>query len=617
MKRCWFRVVSALVFFPFLHGPLLAQANRSPDRPPAKAASGLDLNGIWDLVPNAAAGQTADSHVRLLVFQLKNTLQFYNVEGLPLSKPGAQILTATQPLPASLPGSMMGMFRWANPKWRMQWWKVTIDLEDANHFRVLGVNRYERKQTRQVRELPCDLNSPQHMDGSEAFYRGNAYVLLNDMTTATCWFHVAAIEGHPIAQARYADSLLHGSGVAKNVDEARAWATKSAQQHNPYGEIELAQVNSTVQATNLVQAIQGGIQLYQANQWYRLYRLHDPEDAFRGDSTAPLEPAVPTVEKDNDYRFDLSGEFRVHLPAPRPATFAVVARQRQTDFQLIVVEPNTLYPPGESMFNAHYIGGRITGDLMDAPAHKGDGYRGFAWSKAELKIVNLNELELPGGLKLARTRGFAGANRRCDALQDRYLDPGRALGFAGVDFTLKNFGNTACWLYIAGIQGRPEAALALGLFYRLGIGVKKDDVQSFIWVRRAADADINEAEELLAEYYEQGIGTKKSLELAQVRRKQIKTRLDILKMQAAQDAQDQQENDKQAQSLIGLIGLLGIPMNPFKEDLIQEKMAEGKSRERATRLVELESQNDWFAQFIGDMISGRGYQPPPMPPEHK
>jgi len=151
----------------------------------------------------------------------------------------------------------------------------------------------------------------------------------------------------------------------------------------------------------------------------------------------------------------------------------------------------------------------------------------------------------------------------------------------------------------------------------MGMGVKKDDVQSFIWVRRAADADIDEADELLAQYYEQGIGTKKDPELAQLRRAEIKRRLEILRLQAEKDAREERQNEKEAQSMIGLIGMLGIPLNPFKEDLIQAKMAEGKSREQATRLVELDSENDWFGQFLGDMISGRGYQPPPMPPEQK
>jgi len=262
-------------------------------------------------------------------------------------------------------------------------------------------------------------------------------------------------------------------------------------------------------------------------------------------------------------------------------------------------------------------GGRITGDLMDAPARKGDGYRGFAWTKGEIQIANPNQLILPGNVKLTCTRGGGAANRPCDAVKDRYLDPGRALSFAAVDYTLKNYGNAACWMYIAGIQGRPEAALALGLFFRMGMGVKKDDVQSFIWVRRAADADIDEADELLAQYYEQGIGTKKDPELAQLRRAEIKRRLEILRLQAEKDAREERQNEKEAQSMIGLIGMLGIPLNPFKEDLIQAKMAEGKSREQATRLVELDSENDWFGQFLGDMISGRGYQPPPMPPEQK
>jgi hypothetical protein len=246
MKPCWFRVSASLVFFSFgLCGWLCAQTNPPVNRPPAKTVGAVDLNGIWDLVPNTAAGQKPGDHIRMLVFQLKNSIQFYDLEGLPFSKPGSQVLTATEPLPSSLPGAIKGLFRWSNPKGRMQWWYVTIDLDDASHLRVLGINRYAQKETREVREMPCNLQNPQHMDGAEAFYRGNAHVLMNDSVAAACWFHVGAIEGHPIAQARYADSLLRGIGVTKNLEEARVWAQKSADQHNPYGEGELAAILSS------------------------------------------------------------------------------------------------------------------------------------------------------------------------------------------------------------------------------------------------------------------------------------------------------------------------------------------------------------------------------------
>ena len=598
---------------------LHAQQGLSPNRPPSKPVSRVDLNGIWEGVTGPPGSPGNHGIYRLLVYQLRNTIQLYNFEGYPFLRPGIQLMTTDQPVPATLPVRITADIRSVDEKGKLWWYHSALWIDSPDDIRILDIHKLHRTKRLDVADVPCDPGNPTHVSGVDAFRRGNAYYLMHDLPTANCWYHAGAVEGDGDAQSSYAYSLLRGRGIPQDVKEAKVWAQRSAEQHNPFGEYNLATLIATAKASNLWEAIKGGLAFGIADEMMRRYNLHDPNVAYQGDPTAPVEPAVPTFEEDSDYRFDLSGEFRVHLPepAPRPSTFAVVARQKETDFQLIVVEPNTVYPLGESMFNGHYTGGRIEGDLMDAPARQGGGYRGFAWMKAELKIVNLNELELPGGWKLTRTRGFAGANRPCAAAGDRYLDAGRALHFAGVDYTLKNYGATACWLYIAGIQGRPEAALALGLFYRMGIGVKKDDAQSFIWVRRAADADIDEADELLAQYYEQGIGTKKSPELAQLRRAGIKRRLEILRLQAEHDAKEEQENEKEAQSMIGLIGMLGIPLNPFKEDLIQAKMAEGKTRDQATRLVEMESNNDWFTQFVGDIISGKGYQAPPMPPEPK
>ncbi|WP_188115177.1 tetratricopeptide repeat protein [Salinicola endophyticus] len=104
-----------------------------------------------------------------------------------------------------------------------------------------------------------------------------------------------------------------------------------------------------------------------------------------------------------------------------------------------------------------------------------------------------------------------------ESAEKGYLLSQRVLGraYMGRDWSgyfEKNMSLAMCWLKKAGEQGDRQSLAGLAYIYKNGIGVKKDEGKSFIWLKRAASARFTENKRaefpLLAEYYEKGVGTK-------------------------------------------------------------------------------------------------------------
>jgi len=117
------------------------------------------------------------------------------------------------------------------------------------------------------------------------------------------------------------------------------------------------------------------------------------------------------------------------------------------------------------MFNGRFAKhDTIFGELMDARAHRGNGYRGYAWTKAEITIVDADHLALSGGINL-KSNGELGANMLCDRVKYINLPNGAAYTFnyANKDLEPKNYRNAACWLYISASQRHHEAQRELAL----------------------------------------------------------------------------------------------------------------------------------------------------------
>jgi len=588
---------------------LHAQVSPQSSKPATNSSSQIDLNGVWEGMSAEVGDSGPPRPIKMLFYQIRNAIQVYNIEGAPYVRPGTEIVVTSVPLPSTLPATVPIDFKWSNSQGKLLWYRGSLTVVDAGHMRINEKYEYHWTATRNVAEIPCEEGNPSHVSGADAYYRAEAYFLLKDPTTANCWLRVGAMLGDGNAQSEYAHSLLFARGVPKDVKQGKFWAEKSANQHNAYGEMNLIAADTMATGWEIISAMQ------QNSEMSKRFGLHNPEVPFFGDWTAPPETTVPVFDKEKSFRYLFAGEWKVSYPpeAPRHPVFAVTIIQKDQDLQLIVLEPNIYYPFGESMFNGHYVDGHIAGDLMDAPAHSGNGYRGFAWSKAEIQIVDPKTLLLPENVKLSRSRGPMVANRPCDPVNDVHVDPAAALVYAKTDYALKNYGTAGCWLYVSASGGNAEAAFALGFYYHFGLAIQKPDAeQAFAWFRRAADADIVDAERVMAHCYELGIGTRKNHQLAEIWSIQVKARIELARRETA----EKQKEDAEAQKEIAKVGFLYnmLGLNPLTHAQKVQHLAEsGMSASAAENFVSNQEADDAFwSSMLNDLT---GYQPPPMPPK--
>ena|SRR5580700_8350666 len=63
-------------------------------------------------------------------------------------------------------------------------------------------------------------------------------------------------------------------------------------------------------------------------------------------------------------------------------------------------------------------------------------------------------------------------------------------------------------MYVSASQGHHEAQFELAALLHLGMGVEKNNEQSFIWAKKSAEAGNKKAERFLAHCYQIGIGVR-------------------------------------------------------------------------------------------------------------
>jgi TPR repeat protein len=476
---------------------------------------------------------------------------------------------------------------------KLQWSSTTLSLDDADNLRIAETQKFHRTSAREVRDVNCENANPAHIGGEEAFYRSNAYFELKDLATANCWLRIGAAQGNARAQGAYAYALLHGRGIQQDIREATVWAEKGAAQGEPYSEFNLATIYS-------MQPF--GTGMPEAQELLQKYKQHDPARPYLEEFWQP--PALPIFLEDKPFTFDLSGEWQLTFPpeAPRHPRVSVVVIHKAGNVQIIVGDPNIYYPLGESMFSGTYDGQHLVGEVMDAPAHSGNGYRGYAWTRGEIHIVDANNLVLPRNIKMKRTDAELGANKACDTAKYAQLNTARAFEYGAKGIEIGNFGNGACWLYVSASQGHSEAQMDLGLALHFGKGVKQDDAQSFQWFKRSAEQGWVLAERALAQCYELGVGTPKNQGLA-------KSWFDKSAHQATQTGQIEKEK-QDAQRFVTALGGILSGSGVSHDDRVAGYRSRGASSSDAEKSAR---QDESEAAFMNSLMNS--YQPPPMPPK--
>ena len=436
-----------------------------------------DINGIWE-ADFGTTGAANFHHEKILVYQLRNSIQFLNIEGRRCVRPGTQFLLASDLL-ESLPVTFKAAVLAPNGSGMVQHYSTSLTIDDPDHLHIANEPTFHRTSSHDVTDVDCQPGNPYHIEAQDAFYRAQAFFVVKEIAVGDCWYRIAAEQGHPRAQASYAYALRMGQiGGKPNIPEAYKWAQKSAEQHDAYGENELGVDLATIAP---FEAAKQGQEI--ADRAF----LHDPSRVYLGDQTSAPAPSVPVFIADKT----------------------------------------------------------------------------------------------------------SSSNHPCDLGRDRSVALGAAFGFAKANYASKNYGTAACWLYVSASQGNPDAALALGLFEHLGLSVKKDDAQAFLWFRRSADADVLTAEQLVAHCLRFGVGVSKDPERAQLWTNQANQQIQLAKVLLAQRRKEAAQNAADAASVMFLMNMLG--MGPQSHgDRVENYMAGGKSFSDAESMANDDEDSEAF-----------------------
>lgn len=457
-------------------GPTAAQPSNAVPYPAGKTLA-HNINGVWE-ADFGTPGTASFHHEKILVYQLRNSIQFLNLEGRRFVRPGVQFLIASDLLD-NIPATIKAGVLAPNGKGMLQLYSTSLTIDDAEHLHIANEPTFHRTSSREVADVECQTGNPYHIDAQDAFYRAQAFFVVKDVSVGDCWYRVAAEQGQPRAQSSYAYALRMGQiGGKPNVPEAYKWAQKSAEQHDPYGENELG-VDLGIIAP--LEAAKQGQEI--ADRAF----LHDPDRVYLGDQKSVPTPSMPVFIADKS---------------------------------LIVNHP-------------------------------------------------------------------------CDPVKDRSVALGAAYGFAKANYAGKNYGTAACWLYVSAMQGNPDAALALGLFEHLGLSVKKDDVQAFLWFRRSADADVLEAQQIVAHCLTFGVGISKDPDRGQLWTNQANQQIQLAKALLVQRRKEAAQNAADAASVMFLMNMLG--MGPKSHgDRVESYLAEGKSYSNAESMANDDEDSEAF-----------------------
>ena len=156
------------------------------------------------------------------------------------------------------------------------------------------------------------------------------------------------------------------------------------------------------------------------------------------------------------------------------------------------------------------------------------------------------------------------------------------------------------------MQGNPDAALALGLFQHWGISMKQDSAQAFLWFRRAADADVLAAQEIVAHCHEFGVGTPKNPELAKIWNDQAKQQREIAKALLAQRQKEAAQQAKEPREAAAWAFLANMLIGQTREDRVESYRAQGMSADAAeSRVSDEEDSASWWGEFGASLFGGQ------------
>jgi TPR repeat protein len=120
------------------------------------------------------------------------------------------------------------------------WTRETLTIVDPDHIKIGNRPVFQRVVKPQAFDVPCDPDNAFRVQANYASLRGWDAVGNGANARATCWFRIAANQGHAHAMSELGRRLHFGIGVDRNDTEAFDWLKRGAERGDAYGSEILA-----------------------------------------------------------------------------------------------------------------------------------------------------------------------------------------------------------------------------------------------------------------------------------------------------------------------------------------------------------------------------------------
>lgn len=321
-----------------------------------------------------------------------------------------------------------------------------------------------------------------------------------DPDAARAWFHQAAVQGLPSAQAALADIYALGLGVTPDLDEALVWyrqavAGSSLAAHVALHRLDMDGVGRSVDSKRSRRRGSVAERRRSQDHWVAVASIGDAEAKYhlglmyeRGwGVTQNAEKAIAWYQVAAEL-----GEERANM--------ALAKLLETLDVQAAIGAYRRAAAAGNS--SASFALGRLLSSGSGSVKDSLDGFLSYAQSA---HLGNAAGLVTLGSLLAGMTDHFAleafarAANMGVAEAQFRlgqYLFEGK-----GVE---KDASQAAAWFEKAAVQGHVQAQSSLGVMYLRGHGVAKEAKSALHWFQQAAEQGDAKAQWNLGSMYASG-----------------------------------------------------------------------------------------------------------------
>ncbi|MGA2074166.1 MAG: hypothetical protein ABSH52_11745 [Terriglobia bacterium] len=120
------------------------------------------------------------------------------------------------------------------------WANATLAIEDPDHIHIGKTPAFQRISMPSLNDLHCDADNSMRVKAQYAFIRGQMAMNEAQYGAAACWFHAGVVQGEPRSMTALGNMVRKGLGTHKNSTWAVGWFEKAAQNGDPAGAINIA-----------------------------------------------------------------------------------------------------------------------------------------------------------------------------------------------------------------------------------------------------------------------------------------------------------------------------------------------------------------------------------------